>query len=436
MYSLAHVARNRMASSCPIEVPADPASLNGPPVLPPSDLISWGPQHVRKLKHSHRWQFSPVNHSSDGWAAAIRASQFNGNCSRLLLVEDDLLKAGLGFTAKIWAAALLIAMRDNRVLVEVRMVKQNHTSLPQSGNATRVRELFERPRWCDREPYTLQCLYRAWTHCPLPPPDATIIRPGGRPLKVQKWPHEAPYIVTGLGRIHRQGTFWHGARSSANREAGRFLFRPRPWVEAHDDCVMQEAGLLPFGFINVHIRHSVEKQAEGQRLGVTMPGLESYGVLARSLATDLGTRKIFVQTASPVALGHIASVCREHELELSYTNNSRSENDAWGGWKGGSEMEQAAVAAINAHIGSKAVVSVSPALSLWTTFLGFSYGPDGQHPISTNLCCPPKESPKECMKMKGGSRTFLALSNAAALGKGKLIATRNSCKERAGPLER
>ena len=358
-------AQHKMsASTCPIDVPADPAALSGPPILRPEGLPEWGLPQLKALKHTHRWQFAPSNYSADGWKEAIYASQFRADCSRLLLVEDDLTKAGLGFTAKIWNVALLLAMRDNRVLVEVRIIKV--------GNTTRS-DGFERPRWCDRPPYTLQCLYQPWTHCPLPGPNATEIRPGGRPLKVAKWPHDAPYVRTGLGRIHRQGTFWYGARSSATREAGRFLFRPRPWVTAIADCAMSGAGLAPQGFINLHIRHSVEKEKEGQKLGVHLPLLPAYDVMIGALADDLGTRSVWLQTSSSMALERFVGVAREKQLKLFFTNNSRSENDAWGGWKAGVEMEQATVGAVNAHMSSLSVASVSADLSLWTNFLSWNF---------------------------------------------------------------
>ena len=63
-----------MASPCPLTVPADPASLGGPPVERPSGLIPWGAAQVAALRHQHRLQFSPLNATDDGWAAAIRAS--------------------------------------------------------------------------------------------------------------------------------------------------------------------------------------------------------------------------------------------------------------------------------------------------------------------------------------------------------------------------
>ena len=405
-----------MASGCTISTPSDPASLHGPSLTRPKDLKLWeGPTEIHSLRHSHRWQFSPQNWSSDGWKSFIHRSQFRQNCDRLLLVEDDLTKAGMGFTAKLWGVALLLAMKDNRVLVEVRMMKV--------GNSTRS-DGFERPRWCDRPPYTLQCLYAPWTHCPLPPENATVIRPGGRPLKVGKWPHSEPFVRTGLGRIHRQGLFWYGAKSSAAREAGRFLFRPRPWVTELADCVMRGARVRPQGFLSVHIRHSVEKQREGEKLGVVLPGLAAYDVISSALANDLGKPKVFLQTASPVALEHFAAYCHASGLELFYTNNSRSENDAWGGWKGGSEMEQAAVGAINAHIGSQAAASVSPELSLWTQFVGWTFdGPPEQTVGASRICCP-----STCAPRKSGSG-MLQLVAASRFLRDNLVLTKKHCNE-------
>ena len=406
-----------MASSCAIDVPQDPASLYGPPPSRPENLLPWGQPQLAALTHTHRWQFSPRNESTDGWRSAIYASQFRSSCDRLLLVEDDLTKAGLGFTAKLWGVALLVAMRDNRVLVEVRMIKE--------GNRSRS-DGFERPRWCDRPPFTLQCLYQTWTHCPLPGPNATIVRPGGRPLKVARWPHSEPYVRTGLGRIHRQGAFWYGARSNAAREAGRFLFRPRPWVTAIADCIMRGAGLRPGGFVNLHIRHSVEKTKEGTRLGVALPGLPAYDVVADALARDLGTRKIFLQTASPVALARFASFAVANRLELAFTNNTRSENDAWGGWQGGLEMEQAAVAAVNAHVGAQSAVSVSPALSIWTLFLGWVFGGDGQPMSASTVCCPAAT----CRHTTKGGSNSLEIVAAPAVFRAGLGETRKQCFER------
>eukprot|EP00966_Prymnesium_polylepis_P196438 4552364-Prymnesium_polylepis.1 len=101
-------------AGCPLVVPADPASLRGPPLERSPELPRWGRANLSSLVHSHKVHFAPVNRSGDGWRGAIVASQFRRDCRRLLLVEDDMNYSGIGFTAKIWSFALLLAMRDNR----------------------------------------------------------------------------------------------------------------------------------------------------------------------------------------------------------------------------------------------------------------------------------------------------------------------------------
>ena len=56
--------------------------------------------------------------------------------------------------------------------------------------------------------------------------------------------------------------------------------------------------------------------------------------------------------------------------QVSFTNNSRSAHDAWGGWQqGGGQLESALVAAVNALVAARARVFVSPRLSAWTLFV-------------------------------------------------------------------
>ena len=88
------------------------------------------------------------------------------------------------------------------------------------------------------------------------------------------------------------------------------------WVVDIADCVMRQASLTPHSFLNVHIRYSVEKSKEGQKLGVALPGLEAYDVAAETLADDLGVRKVFLQTASPVALERFV----QFAMTLAMTN--------------------------------------------------------------------------------------------------------------------
>ena len=356
---------------CPFHIPADPASLQGPAVERPLGLPDWGHANLSGLIHSHKVHFAPRNQSNDGWCGAMIASQFRTDCSRLLLVEDDMNTSGVGFTAKIWAFALLLAVRDNRVLLEV----------------SRVQGVS---RWCDREPFSFQCLYEPWSHCQIPPPNTPQAVPGGRPMKLTTWPHGANVVRTGLGRIHRQGQIWYSAKHSPITVASHFLFRPRKWVRDIGECVMRKAGLRPGHFVSIHIRYSVEKLAEGKRLGATLPALSAYHPLAESLATDAGTRKIFLQTASVVGLEDFTSFASKQKLKVFYTDNPRSEHDSWGGWLIGAEMMQSAVGAVNAYISSLAAVTASPGISLWTDFLRRT------HPLvaaqdfhSLSVRCPP-----------------------------------------------
>ena len=185
---------------------------------------------------------------------------------------------------------------------------------------------------------------------------------------------------------------------------------------------MRDAGLMPQRFLSVHIRHSVEKQKEGDKLGVTLPSLDAYDMLSVALAADTGIKQVFLQTASPVGLERFSAFCRAQGLQLAYTNNSRSENDAWGGWKGGSEMEQAAVGAINAHIGSMAAVSVSPELSLWTQFLSWTFeGPSRETVGALRICCP-----IHCRQSRGGTRMLQAFAAERLLQDG-LTTTKKDC---------
>lgn len=79
---------------------------------------------------------------------AIHASQHPHVCNRLLLVEDDLPFSGLGYTSVLWRAALLVAMRAGRVLIEVPLDISWYPS-----------QAVRAPRWCTVPPFTLQCFY-------------------------------------------------------------------------------------------------------------------------------------------------------------------------------------------------------------------------------------------------------------------------------------
>ena len=95
----------------------------------------------------------------------IHANQFPADparCNRSLILYDDAVTAGLGYTARLLGRALLVAVREQCVLINAR-----HPTA----------------RWCGRWPYTLACHYEAWTHCPLP---ANLSGIG-------KWTHRSAY---------------------------------------------------------------------------------------------------------------------------------------------------------------------------------------------------------------------------------------------------
>ena len=150
------------------------------------------------LNHTYPFGFSPQEEAEDGWASAIFASQFPERCEKLLLVEDDLTRQGLGFTATFWAAALLVAVRVGRVLIEVPL----NNTWPHPSIGQNISTIATSPalaaRWCGVPPYTLQCFYAEWSHC-TPPDDVFHEAPQTRhrrkdgdpkyPL-LKKLPHE------------------------------------------------------------------------------------------------------------------------------------------------------------------------------------------------------------------------------------------------------
>ena len=150
-----------MHTSCSLSVPPEPLAPTELSV-PPEPLDQSVPQAPRD------------------WSSAIEASQFTrANCAKLLLFEDDLTGQGLGYSANFYASLLLLEQRNGRVLVEVP-INASWPSTPPfvngSGPYTSPRIAYHpsglkpatSPRWCDREPFTLQCFFEPLTHCSIP----------------------------------------------------------------------------------------------------------------------------------------------------------------------------------------------------------------------------------------------------------------------------
>ena len=343
------------------------------------------------LKHAHSYLFLPANSTrSDGWAAAMHASQHPRHCSRYLLVKDDLSHCGLGWTARLHSTALLLAMRQSRVLMEV----------PLHANGSHS-------RWCTQPPFTLQCIYNPWTHCPMPTPSTIISheefcknRTHHHNCHIGLLPH-ATAISLRLTTILRSTAWWQlaGARPGAQAvfaASHRALFgSPRKWVLDLVECTMRVAGLRPGRFQSIHVRLSPEKALEVAKSGKVLPETNSYCTMARAAAQVTGVRNVFVQTANPEALHNLTQQCGA-SLNISYTNNPRVEKDAWGGWVNDADVisQQTAVGAVNAQIAKQAAVFISPSTSIWTTFINYLMGADdgdftAKSMLSTSYQCAP-----------------------------------------------
>ena len=279
---------------------------------------------------------------------------------------------------RILGYALLLAIRQDRVLIEQRVDPTWHHETP-DGYSRQKRGHGTQPRWCDRPPYTYQCHYRPWTHCP--PPDlakAAVKTPGN----VVTWSkagadHAAEVVRIKLSWIESQQAMW--MQKSDRRQAWaalpaalRFLFRPRAWVEKVVKCVMRSGGLQDHRWSSVHVRNSPEKAKEVKnRYKRTMPEVVHHMDLVSAVSSGLGATHVLLQTASPTALEAMEAFAHRKGYTLSYTNNSRAERDSWGGWSSSNDaaMMGGTVAAVNAHLGAIAPVFLSPALSAWTYFV-------------------------------------------------------------------
>ena len=286
-----------------------------------------------------------------GARALLRATQFPEDptaCERMLLVSDDAIGTGLGYTSRLLMIALFVAVKEKRVLM----------SVPHRTN-----------RWCSRPPYTLNCMYEPWTHCPLPV---------NASAKGFKWNHRAswregptpPISRISTSQIHKEIFFMKTHPPPELRAAAlEILFHPRAWVRDAAHCAMRHFGLRPGNFVVMHVRFSPEKKKERTSglpdLGVYLPAAES--AIRRHNATTL-----FLQTATPVALERVSRWCNESGTRLAYTENARSKNDLWmSGTKQNRSGERASVVAqaVNALIASRSTVFISPAVSMWTIFV-------------------------------------------------------------------
>ncbi|KAL3900557.1 MAG: hypothetical protein SGPRY_012442 [Prymnesium sp.] len=245
--------------------------------------------------NSNIFMFLPdISSEEDAQAmrARLRSNQFPADaaaCDRVLLLSDDAIGTGLGYTARLLMIALLVAVKEQRVLM----------SVPHRTN-----------RWCDKPPYTLNCLYERWSHCPLP----TNTSSGG------KWNHRgswrqgpsSPIMRISTSQIHKESFFMKTHPAPEVRAAAfEILFRPRAWVREAAHCAMRNFDLRPGNFLVLHVRYSSEKKKER---GVGLPPLSAYMPAAYSAMRRHNLSTIFLQAS---AQAHSTALPSDLELTVS-----------------------------------------------------------------------------------------------------------------------
>ena len=371
--SLTRRTKMPAVDGCAMEPPA--GSLERTRRQRPKHLQPWGAVNLSQMVFHHTRLFIPKNAKPpDGWFDSIYASQNPANCTRFLLLENDVSRAGLGMQARFIVQALLLAVRDRRVLLEIPSSHPNRSKL-----------------WCDRPPYTFECVFEPWSYCSAPDLERAKVAGQITSPKVRFpysfWDTNLPVAKVGIDWIKKSQRLWQGqsTRFSGNVDGvvSKVLFRPRPWVRRLSRCIMREYGLREGRFAALHIRESVEKQKE---LHLRLPSYASYKAIAETMMHEYNVSHLFLQTTSPGALSELARWAHATRNGLAFTHNRRGEHDSWAGWKSGRQMLEATIAAVNLQIASKAVVFGGIASSMWN-YVQLPLLGSGARPNQTDLKC-------------------------------------------------
>ena len=328
--------------------------------------------------------------SSEEALALVHRSQYPPSCDRyLVLVDPRHAGMGLGWVSTLLVNMLATAMSENRVLIEV----------PYHALSERAETVAKSARWCDREPYTLQCLYKPWTDCPLPPGPWSAVAKWGSSAATQRANANKSVVLLSVQHYHSRGG-WMGTWRSWKKlpkyaqTLARFITSPRPWVATAAACYMRECGLEPGQFLTVHLRESAEKKHEARS---NLPQLENYTaatelMLANMTAAATGGG-LLVQTANGDLLKRFTAWARKRDLSVCVTNNRRSAvgavaHDSWGGKNHSAVMDEAAIAAVNGHLASLGGRFISPVSSQWTGFVARLMGLGSDMPgCSRSMVC-------------------------------------------------
>ena len=236
-------------------------------------------------------------------------------------------RAGLGFSAKIWASALLFAVREERVLLEVPRGEIRRRSLvpdlDEGHGVPNTPTEWEKlrnasvptPRWCDRAPYTLQCFYAAWSLISRRQRSGGTPHVTGRPLTLRRWPHAAPVPSTPT-RLHHLGGFWHSEANAPSSEAmsrsssARARGSPRSARDAR-------GGLVTPRLHVEGVRDSVEKPKEARDIRrAQLPSTPASELVAQML-TRAQPGATFLQTSSDRAAEAFEAFARRSGTPLA-----------------------------------------------------------------------------------------------------------------------
>lgn len=333
--------------------------------MPLEATAPWHPARTDeqpRVNSTHFFMYVPpvlTKANVQDFRAALKANQFPANpgaCNRTLIFFDDALSAGLGYTAKLIALALLVAVQEKRVLIY----------LPHPT-----------ARWCGRPPHTLGCFYEPITHCQPPtnyshaPKWSTRGSSFGFETRIAQ---SADMVRMSSSQVHR-ATFWYKFHAPAQVFAAthELLFRPRSWVREAARCMMRAASLMDGNFAVVHARYSAEKKKER---GGRLPPLSDYLPATEKLLAQANATNVFLQTSTPDAVDLFERWAADRQWSLSYTQNARSTHDLWMSGSGKSSAyvatgERTSVVAqtVNALIASRSHHFLSPASSMWTAFI-------------------------------------------------------------------
>ena len=384
-----------MGVSCPISIPDE---LVNAPAQRPAGIPYFGAANLSTIRMVRRRQptgpqwFAPdTNGTGSSWSSHIWASQFPLRCdgSKFLLFEDDLSAQGFGYSLNFYKFALLMAMTEGRVLLEVPV--DPNWQPKGGGNTSKVvwnetmrysrtgrHSPSRRARWCSQPPFTLMCFFDRWSHCATPD-ESEHVAPQMHSrwaFVIGKWPARERVVRVKLSWIYCSWFLWEGRSSAAEPAAVAFLLRPRAWVrEQSRGCIGGRARFRTRNYVSVHLRDSAEKRHELRMHGHSMPSVASYAALAVTASGALEGDGVVVHTSSDVALKDLTAHLTGANLKVVHTEHGRNDHDEWGGWLAAGlqspteQTLQGAIGIVNAEIAADAAVMITPTFSAWSQML-------------------------------------------------------------------